>query len=179
MSVLILRPNSDSSVAQTKSTGSYNYALIDETTKDEADYTYNYATKNAPATTKRDLYGFPNHTSESGTINSVTIKAYCKGIRGTAYNKITFLLSLDSTVYSGSPQEIGSSTTLYSASWNSNPAGGSWSWTNIDDLLAGDDLYTLGSPSGDGYTYKYQLWVEVDYTAGGASVKPYYYYLNQ
>lgn len=169
MSVLTLRPNSDSSITQSRSTGSYNYAVVDETTKDESDYTYVMQTKNGPTLIKRDLYGFPNHTSESGTINSVTLKAYCKGSGGTAYSKIRFFLSISSTDYDGSFQEIAKSTTLYSEVWSSNPAGGAWSWTDIDNLLAGDKLSSSGTPSGENYTYKYQFWVEVDYTAAGGT----------
>ena len=122
-----------------------------------------------------DIYGFPDHTSESGTINSVTIKAYLKYIlKGTCTNNATFnpAVKISSTVYASGEQNLTSSTALYSYAWTTNPAtSAAWSWTEIDALLAGDYLKN-GWVNKDNKRspFKYQLWVEVDYGAGGGSL---------
>lgn len=178
MSVLILRPNSDISgnVLQEVSTGTTHYALVDEATLDEADYTYNRANVSGNAQV-RDYYGFPDHTSESGTINSVTVKAYAKYIlTGSSSVEATIapFVVIGSTVYAGTQQNLTSSTALYSKQWTTNPAtSAAWSWTEIDALVAGDYL-KQGYVSKDNSrgAYKYQLWVEVDYTAGGGGPTP-------
>ena len=171
MSVLTLRPNSDSTpLQQNPSTSGSHYVLIDEVTKDEADYINLIGLSEGNAIT--DIYGFPDHTTESGTINSVTIKAYCKYVlTGTCTNNATFnpAVKIGSTVYYGGAQNLTNTTALYSYTWTTNPATTSaWSWTEIDALLAGDALKN-GYTDKDNWRrpYNYQLWVEVDYTAGG------------
>jgi len=171
MSTLILRPNAASFTAQTRSAGyNNNYEAIDEATLDETDYCW--VDGGGSSLTNEDIYGFPDHSSETGTINSVTVKAYCKKvIEGTDANNVTFrpAVQISSTRYYGSYNNLTASTALYSNSWATNPATSSaWSWTNIDNLLAGDELtshYTNKDNSVSSYCY--QLWVEVDYGAGG------------
>lgn len=173
MSTLILRPNSDDTQYQNPAmAGGTNYALIDEATKDEADYTYLAAT--AEGNAQLDLYGFPDHSSESGTINSVTVKAYLKYIlTGTCTNNATFnpSVKISSTTYASGEQNLTSSTALYSYAWTTNPATSSaWTWSEIDALLAGDYIKNGWVDKSNRRTpYKYQLWVEVDYTEGGAA----------
>lgn len=171
MSVLTLRPESDSSVTQARSTGSYNYALIDETTLDEADCC---VVGSSSTQTLTDIYGFPNHTSESGTINSVTLKCYCKyTLFGTDATDtyVNPAVKIGGTVYNGGNQTLTASTALYSKQWTTNPAtSAAWSWTEIDDLLAGDTMTSHNISKTNGKSANcYQLWVEVYYTAGGGS----------
>ena len=157
MTVLALRPNGDYSVALTRSTGSDNYALVDEATLDEADYVYR-----ATNTYATDSYEFSD-PSVSGTINNVTLKAYIRntGTLGTSYAKLT--------MNGADGDEItmvgGHSTTLYSFAINTNPfTGSAWTWQNINDLTAGVRLKGTGT---GGQAQCYQLWVEVDYTPAG------------
>ena len=176
MSVLILRPNSDSSCAQEIPSGTSRYTLVDEATKDEADYTYVSAgiARNTP---QLDIYGFPDHTTESGTINSVTVKAYAKHIlTGTCTDNahIDPSVKIGSTVYASGQQNLTDSTALYSYAWTTNPATtAAWSWTEIDALLAGDYL-TMGwvDKNNKRACYKYQLWVEVYYGEAAAGSLP-------
>jgi hypothetical protein len=184
MSVLTLRPNAASvtELSQYPADGD-RYQKVDEATLDETDYVYN-AVK-VSQSTKTDIYGFSNHSSESGTINSVTLKCKAKYIitGATSVNStVNPSVKIGTTVYGSGAQNLTNSTAEYSYAWTTNPATSeAWSWTNIDDLLAGIAL-------SNGYTdkdnvrnpYCYQLWVEVDYTEGGGSTaKSYYYYLQQ
>ena len=182
MAILILRPNQDSTTHQQAcSSGATHYVLIDEETKDEADYLKNPDTLTS---TKTDLYDLPNHYTESGTINSVTVKLYAKyalvgTTSGTTYVKP--MIRVSDTNY-GDNQALTDSVALYSQTWTTNPyTSAAWTWTQIDALIAGDALTNYATDSKNFKTpYCYQLWVEVDYGAGGgSSVKPYYYYLNQ
>jgi hypothetical protein len=185
MSVLTLRPNANSSSAQTNSSYNQtdNYSYVDEETKNESDHLY-AVTGSTDNTyySKLDIYGFPNHTSESGTINKVTVKCYAKyTLEGTDTSSVYVnpAVKIGSTVYSGGNQTLTTSYALYSYDWTVNPATtAAWSWTEIDDLLAGDTLtshYT--SNKNQRLAFNCQLWVEVDYTEGGG--KPHYYYLQQ
>lgn len=186
MSVLTLRPNADSTPLELityPASPTTHYTKIDEASKDESDNNSHYDT--SASVTKTDIYGFPDHSSESGTINHVTVKCYCNyQLDGTDKNDcyVNPAVKIGSTVYNGGNQALTTTVSLYSKQWTTNPAtSGAWSWTNIDDLLAGTsmvnhviDKSNLKSP------ICYQLWVEVDYTeGGGATVKPHYYYLQQ
>lgn len=183
MSTLTLRPNAASLTAQTRSAGTNNYECIDEATLAESDYCY--CNGSGSTQTLLDLYGFPNHSTESGTINSVTVKAYAKKIiKGTDANNVTIRMAIDigGTRYFGSANNLTTSTALYSHSYSVNPATSSaWSWTDVDDLVVGDELASHYTTK-DNYvsSYCYQLWVEVDYGAATGPVMPVflYHYMN-
>ena len=166
MSTLILRPNAASVTSQnSKGKITNNYETIDEATLDEVDYCW--VDGNGSSLTQSDIYGFPDHSSETGTINSVTVKAYCKKvIKGTDANNVTFrpLVKISNTSYYGSANNLTATTALYSNSWATNPATSSaWSWTGIDNLLAGDELTSHYTDKNNNVSsYCYQLWVEVD-----------------
>lgn len=156
MSVLILRPNSDYSVNLTRSSGDDNYALVDETTLDTNDYVERYSSSWAT-----DLYGMPDHTTESGVITSVTVKAYFgrSGSIGSAYART--VLYVGDTLYEGDAVNMGGGypPTLHSTTYNTNPYSGSaWTWEDIDNLLAG--CSATGTGTGERGRC-YQLWVEV------------------
>jgi len=181
MSTLILRPNQDTSTAQQEcSSGVTHYILVDEVTKDEADYLKNPDTT---TTTKTDLYDLPNHDAESGTINSVTVKLYAKYVlsgtsAGTAYVKP--LIRVSDTNY-GDNQALTDTVALYSQTWTTNPyTSEAWTWTQIDALIAGDSLTNYATDAKNyKATYCYQLWVEVDYGASSLVLPVFaYHYMN-
>jgi hypothetical protein len=174
MSTLILRPSQDTGTAEQEcSSGTTHYVLIDEATKDEADYLINPATE---TTTKTDLYALPNHGEESGTINSVTVKLYANYILygtsdGDAYVKP--LIRVSDTNY-GDNQALTDTVALYSQTWTTNPyTSEAWTWTQVDALIAGD---ALTNSAVDKKNYKatccYQLWVEVAYGEAAAGTQP-------
>ncbi len=82
----------------------------------------------------------------------------------------------------GTIKHLTDAVALYSQTWTTNPElQGVDMDGRLTRCIAGDSLTTGVYEQGQlqqAY-YNYQVWVEVDYTAGGASVKPYYYYLNQ
>jgi len=161
---LVLRPNADSSVQLSRSTGSYNYANIDEATKDEGDY--NYTPANASNNVYIDKYGLPDHSVLlNGKINSVTIYAYVK-VNGSTLN--AYLGVNDS--YASAHAISSTSYTQISDAWATNPAtSAAWTWANVDALVADLKLATGYTSDGKGgYTY-YQLyccqfWVVVNYS---------------
>jgi hypothetical protein len=179
MSTLTLRPNAASLTAQTRSAGTNNYECIDEVTLSETDYCY--ASGSSVSNTLLDLYAFPDHSTETETINSVTIKGYAKKIvTGTDANNVTFRTTIDisGTRYYGSGNNLTTSTALYSHVYSVNPATSSaWTWTNIDNLLAGDEM-TSNRIDKNNYasSYCYQLWVEVDYGEAAGPVIPVFMY---
>jgi hypothetical protein len=188
MSVLILRPNSDVSNQQksiTDGNATSSYAFIDEETR-STDGNMAGGTVTGSFT---DIYGLPDHTSESGTINKVTIKAYCyMDLVGTIAEAVYFnpILKIGSTSYNGGDQSVtnaSGSPTLYTYEWSSNPAGGSWGsdWSVIDGLSAGNYLTKIYTDKNNQKIAKcQQFWVEVTYgEGGGATVKPHHYYLQQ
>lgn len=160
-STLTLRPNSDVTIEQERSDGSYSYALVDETVKDESDY--NKAANSG--IWNKNLYGFPNHTTETGDISSVTVHAVCE-TNNSPNDFLKLAVKVGTTVYYGSTVTIpNDDTTDWSYTWNTNPATGeAWSWSDIDALVAGVSLYAnyVGLWK---YLKNYQLYVEVVYTA--------------
>lgn len=179
MSTLILRPNSDTATREQEcSSGTTHYVLIDEATKDEADYLKNPST--TETTTKTDLYNLPNHGEISGTINSVTVKLYAKYVltgtdSGTAYVKP--MIRVSDTNY-GDNQALTDAVALYSQTWTVNPyTSEAWTWTQIDALIAGDSLTNYATDAKNyKATYCYQLWVEVAYGEAAGPVIPVFMY---
>lgn len=171
MSTLTLRPNADSHKGLTSSAGADHYATVDETSLDEADYVLVDGGVGTQALF--DDFGYPNHSTESETINSVTVKAYCKKVvTGTDADNVTvrLLVSIGGTQYYGNAQNLTSSTALYTKAWTTNPATSSaWSWTNIDDLIAGLELTSHRTDKNNNVdAICYQLWVEVAYGEAGS-----------
>jgi hypothetical protein len=170
MSTLTLRPNEDSYRGMGVSGGADHYSVVDETTINEADYVF--VDGGTSSQTLYDIFGFPNHSTESETINSVTVKAYCKKVvEGTDANNVTIRMVIDisGTRYFGSANNLTTSTALYSHTYSVNPATSSaWTWTNIDDLKAGLELTSHRTDKNNNVdSHCYQLWVEVDYGEGG------------
>lgn len=158
MSTLILRPNSDDTVEQTISSGSDAYAVIDEAVLDTGDY--NYKTGSGFAL---NLYGFPNHTTESGIINSVSLYAYIQRELPDYVGYAKFAVKISGTVYYSPVIGVLPDNTLHSYIMSINPDTGlAWTWSEVDSLVAG---IALGSV----YTYKvmnYQLYAVISYSSG-------------
>lgn len=175
MSVLTLRPNSGVLSEQFRSSGEHNYECIDEATLDTSDKT-SINTSSSMDSIKTDLYGFPNHGSEEGTINKITIKAYLKSTeKGTAPTHVNFAIRIGSTNYFAAEQNIDNHDdyALFSQEYATKPDGsGAWSWSDIDDLIAGDKLTAnYVDKNNNSSIDKAQLWVEVTYGEEGGNIK--------
>lgn len=176
MSTLTLRPNGDSSVAQdvlTPETPTTHYTKVDETTKDETDSVA--VNGGAASQSLTDIYSFPDHTTESGTINSVTIKCYANYRQAGADTTTVYInpcIKIGSTVYGSGNQELSTTVTLFSGVFSKRPSDNAdWLWSDIDALLAGDTMtsHCTEPVKNCRSSFCYQLWVEVDYTEGGGA----------
>lgn len=160
---VILRPNAGGSTTQlSRNTGSSNWACVDEVTSD-GDTTYVMDPDSGNWDT--DTYGTEN-SADLGTISSVTVYSKCKrhdaGSSSASYSRTA--LRVDGTIYSGDSNDMGTSYTDYSTTYETNPGGGSWTWTDINNLQCGVSLYS-GDTSGGSQSHARctQVWVEVTY----------------
>lgn len=163
--ILILRPDGDISVMSAPVGDSPNYACIDDGISDEnATYTRGYISPSSPYT--RDYYTLSGHTTEAGTINSVT--GYIRGRKeDSSTNSVTSLSLSDgggpgsyySFVGQWRPGNLIFSTN--SGSRTINPRTGvAYTWAEIDDMTA---YVILTSWGGHGYYRVTQVYVIVDY----------------
>lgn len=131
MSDLILRPNGDNTVALTPSSGSNNYAMVDESSADD-DSSYVYTSSGG-----KDKYDLPNHSSESGTISNVRVSWRSKNQSALLANVAADII-VGGSEYLGTNQNQSSSYANYYYDWANNPKTSSaWSWSDIDALIAG------------------------------------------
>jgi hypothetical protein len=170
MATLTLRPNGDNTVAWLRSTGSLSYALIDEASADDADYL-----ETAGGTWMKELYDFPNHSSEEGSINSVKLCARCIRVNvgtGGTTPKIKFNISVSTE---GTEQTLTLSWALYTQTWTTNPAdSAAWEWADIDALAPGIQGLGGGTDIFKDFANARmsQYYIEVDYTPPGwANIK--------
>jgi len=164
-STLILRPNgagSETSITSQYPDSTYHWDKVDEESPDD-NGTYVYQTTTSYL---RDLYAIPNHTSESGTINSITVYfRVATGNEGYGYYAKPSIKS-DSTVTDGTSYSSSSATyATYSQTWTTNPADSQpWEWADIDALQIGVQIRQTTAGKSARCT---QVYVEVDYTSAG------------
>lgn len=131
---LYIYPTSDSITNFTPSTGSNHYSLIDDiwNSPDISDYVYM-----SEVATKKDRFGLTNHTSETGTINYVRLIAYAKGSFSSTAPTLKLHTYLSATEDEESAQTLTATFSKYYETFTQDPSAGSWSWTDIDNVLAG------------------------------------------
>lgn len=167
MATLVLRPESDYSVQQDPDGASPNYACVNEVNLDD-----NTFTKCVPGSSgnrvETDIFGFPNHTSQAGIISNVTISAFCDWLAaGKTGASVRLLVRLGSTNYYSSSHALTDRGDLFSWSLDSKPSDSSaWTWTDIDNLLAGDEMTSVGASKSNQRSTGCcdQLYVTVTYT---------------
>ena len=162
MATEILRPNGDDYTDWSRSTGSYNYACIDEAVKDEADYIYSSADFD-----EDDLnLTAPSAIQPTDTINSVTIHAIAKYVTGDrglylGYNK-------GAGAVPGSAKTLTTSYAEYTSTYTGI------TYANLADLLM-----IIMSGDSSGTVYVCQAWAVVDYTVPSTGCpKQMMYYLG-
>jgi hypothetical protein len=160
---LTLRPMGDGNYRDFSYLGdTRNWRCVDEQTAD-GDTTYVYIRDTG--TSNRDTYATENSPVTTGTINSVTIYivAEYSSSSGTGYAD-TILRISGNNYYGNNGNDFTLTTTYtsYSQIYTSNPAGGAWTWTTINNLECGVRLRT--SSWNQGYARCTQVYIEVNYT---------------
>lgn len=152
MAILTLRPNGAGNQQNWNAEGG-DYTRVDETSSD-GDTTRLYSpTDNVVAT-----FAMEDHTSESGTINSVTVYIYTRGLDPIS-NTVQLAVRTGGTDYFSSTQTYNNTSYHNELNvWTTNPnTSAAWTWSEIDALEAG--MKRIGG-GGQAVT---QVWVEVDY----------------
>ncbi len=158
MATLTLRPNGNGDVIECTpypNTGESNYQDVDEASQNgDTDYVTNPA-----GTTKIDLYALENHTTETLYILGVTVYIYAK-VTGSVGTQNSYIkIKTGGTQYDSTVKYLSTSYALYSHTWTTNPnTSAAWTWTNIDNLQAGLQLF-----SSDEQQRCTQLYVVVSY----------------
>ena len=164
-----LRPNAAGYYTQLVPTaGKANWDCVDETPSDSD--TTRVKTKDIDGSSYADLYNIPNSAIPAGsTINSVTVYMNVKSESATYKSSWKIYLKTNSAYAGGSWVTPGTSYTVYSKAYLTNPITGlAWTIAEIDALQIGEIgesgldfdylVYRIG--------YCTQCWVEIDYTAG-------------
>jgi hypothetical protein len=156
---LTLYPNANGSVNQWKWTGgSQDYS---NWLTNDGDTTFAKTNKNG----KTQVVNLDDHTSETGTINSVTVYAVAR-LKANGDDKLALVVYIPTTSYASPGQSVTTSYATYSYTWNTNPSTGSaWTWTEIDNLQAG--VKYIKGTSGQEIRVT-QVYVVVDYTPPSA-----------
>jgi hypothetical protein len=159
---LILRPITDNSVQWSITGGGEHAGYVDEVVADDADY---IAASDFSNATFKDLFAYADHTTESGTINSVKIYARCKYVQLGSSTTPHIHLCPTSSV-EGTAQNVTTSWAVYTQTWTTNPAdSAAWEWADIDALVAGivGTVYGAGDFVNWNYIWCSQFYIEVDY----------------
>jgi FlaG/FlaF family flagellin (archaellin) len=164
--LIVLRPNGVGTTTQLqRNGGGANWDRVDDTGSGDGSSTYVYDSDEGDYDT--DTYATQDHGSATGTITSVTVYIRCMRSGSDAcYGRA--ILRIGSTNYDGGiTNTLASDWTVYSVTFNTNPAGGAWGtdWATIDSMQCGVSLYS-GDTYGGGNSFARctQVWVEVNYT---------------
>ena len=160
MTLLTLRPNGAGVLTQCTPSNVPNWECVNETPASDEDYVY----VAAYVSLKKDYYALPDHTTESGTINSVKVYGRAWRDSGSGENDFYVLIYTGSTEYLGPKNVLDNFATkvVYNNTWTSNPKTlVAWTWDDIDALQAG---VGLDSSSSSYSAYCSQVYVEVNYT---------------
>ena len=175
MSTLTLRPNTteanpsnmDYTLILYPNSGESAHEDIDEAISD-GDSTYLLSDTQGEGDAR---FGLPNHSTESGTINSVKAFALVRVTDSSWTKYVKVGVYVAATHYYSDSIDIGSETyVLKSNSWAQNPnTSSAWTWNDIDSL---EVLLLLqqatASRVGVCYPRCTQVYVEVDYTPSAA-----------
>jgi len=116
---------------------------------------------------ERDLYNIQDHSVGSGTINSVTVYAYCMraDIIDTVQASLKIACKTGGVAYEDVERTLTAGWVYYSKVWAANPGGGAWTWAQIDALQVGVAMRRGTDVTSRSYCT--QVYVEVDYTLPG------------
>ncbi len=156
--VELVRPNGDTTQACTRSAGADNYALVDEQSlNSDSNTTYVYQTGLGSCT---DYYDVPDPSVNSGTIDNVTVYVMARETVSDSDIYVGTRIKLGASTSNGSLRALTTSYVLYSDTFTTKPGGGSWTWTDIDNMEIGQLLSSVTGKAALGT----QIYAVVNYT---------------
>ena len=118
-----------------------NYTEVDESIADDESTYVQKIPVGAPVYNYGDYidsYTLENHTTESGTIKSVTAFIKTQTSRYSSLNVFYKFVRKDGSTKHSTGEQPQTSWTLSSYTWNNSPfTGSTWTWSEIDDLELG------------------------------------------
>jgi len=156
---LTLRPNGQGNYNTLSASPAVSeYLNIDEDTADD-DTTYVFS----DTSDEKSSYTFPNHTTESGTINNITVYFRAREYYLDDTGHITAFVRISSTDYFGDEETLTSDYVNNNYEWTQNPnTTSAWTWNDVDNLEVGLRLDGEHSTKQGRCT---QLYAVVNYTA--------------
>jgi hypothetical protein len=143
--------------------GANCYKNVNEATKSETDYNYNFDTSGL-AKTQSVLYTLGTY-SGGDAISRIILKGYYKVINtgGGSGAQARFRIKTGGTIYEDSFFNPDTAYTLYSKVYTTNPkTGNQWSAAEVNALTAGDSLQFLWTDaSNNSASCCCQFWVTV------------------
>ena len=166
---LTLRPNEEGYFSQNDnsagSDSSNNWQFVDETTYDSGTYVYGDEDNNWQV----DAYDMASHGSASGTITNVRVYIVCQRSAGSPSTDVSARTAISlgsSTVVYGAENDLPTTWSTYFTDYAAKPAalgGGSWTWSDIDNMEIGVSLRSQYTTSWSRARCT-QIWVEITYT---------------
>ena len=141
------------------------YKNVNEATKNETDYNYNFDTSGGVVKTQSVLYTLGTY-SGGDAISQITLNGYYRVVNtgGVSGAQARFRIKTGGTIYEDSFFNPDTSAyTLYSKVYTTNPkTGNPWSAAEVNDLAAGDSLQSIYTDAFN-YSRSYccQFWVTV------------------
>jgi len=162
MATLTIRPNGDNdiNIQIVLPADTIHYVAVDDTDGHDSDAT---RVVNTAGTTVYDDYDAEDHTAETGTINHVTVYGVLKATGAGG----TYRLRCNGT-YLNDATALGTDYVEYSVELADIPGGSGWTWTQIDAMTIGVEIYSPSKVSASCT----QMYAVVDYTpsAGGLTI---------
>lgn len=163
---LTLRPNAAGDETNLSVHGAANnYQAVDEETPDySGTYVYHGQSDKSYIT---DLYNIPDITI-AGNITGITVYYLAKVLNGFGTTRAWSQIKTGGAVFTGTTHLLGTSWTLYSDTWATNPNTGlAWTQVDINNLQIGIKLY---EDIGSGDASCTQLYAVVIYDESGSRV---------
>jgi len=133
---LVLRPSANGIINDwTVDGAAANWQAVDETDPHDGDFTYVWMS--TVRFLKDDLYTVPDHTTETGTIQQVTV--YAVGRKTNGADDAELLVSIGPSANTcWWFEDMTTSYVTYSHTFKTNPStGDTWTWDDIDSMQPG------------------------------------------
>ena len=166
---LVLRPNATGTATNLNNLvgASTHWGAVDEDPSD-GDNSYvgnlNGSGYFVTGSTQYDLYELPNHTTESGIINSVTVYINVKQASSKSGEIARTVIKTENTEYRGKDVDLPASGDYFvtSTTYTTNPSTTApWTWDEVDALQVGVELKTTNDADVD--LRATQVWAVIDY----------------